>query len=135
MSRKVAGGTGRKAGDALGQDRLGGEGRPCGEGRRLGEDLRRSAGTSLGWGSRTGRPRAGRRGHARRQSRATRHRASAAQAPLLRGCAPRQPALAGRRRGGRPEMGMGGRRGEKAGGEELGGGDRERSSEGAVGRG
>jgi len=32
-------------------------------------------------------------------------------------------------------MGMGGRRGEKAGGEELGGGDRERSSVGAVGRG
>ncbi|KAG2562015.1 hypothetical protein PVAP13_8KG346002 [Panicum virgatum] len=90
---------GRKAGDALGQDRR-------------------------------------RRGHARRQSHAARHRASAAQAPLLRGCAPPQPALAGRRRrGGRPEMGMGGRSGEKAGGEELGGGDWERSSEGAVGRG
>jgi len=46
-----------------------------------------------------------------------------------RGCAPPQPALAGRRRGGRPEMGMAGRRGEKAGGEELEGGDQERSSE------
>jgi len=96
---------------------------------------------SPGWGSRARRLRAGRRshrsrrGHACRQSRAAHHHASAAQAPLLLGCAPPQPALAGRRRGGRPEMGMGGRRGEKAGAEELGGGDRERSSEGAVGRG
>jgi len=105
-------------------------------GRRLGEDLRGSVGTSPGWGSRAGRhSHRRRRGHARRQSRAARHRASAAQAPLLRGCAPPQPALAGRRRGGMPEMGMGGRRGEKAGGEELGEGDRERSSERAVGRG
>ena len=62
-------------------------------------------------------------------------RATAHPQPKPRGCALPQPALVGRRRGGRPEMGMGGRRGEKAGGEELGGGDRERSSEGAVGRG
>jgi len=44
-----------------------------------------------------------------------------------------QPALAGRRRGGRPEMGMGGRRGEKAGGEELGGSSGERIRSGGGG--
>ena len=94
-------------------------------GRRLGEDLRGSAGTSPGWGSRAGRPRAGRRSHRRSHA----PRATAHPQPKPRCCA------AARRRS--PHWRGGGGEGGRRWGWEGGEGRRpgERSSEGETGRG